>query len=562
MSITLGLRIGESFAELVASRGSQIAFHQRWYLPKLSLTEGLRAALQSASPAFTKEELSSKKNRLIFSSSRAAQILRRRQGEAPAFLTTSGFETRLSFQSPVTTPAFAAQAARGWVPFDTRRTFGIRERILADGKILKALEIEELAEITAKLELLKIKSVAIGFVHCTQNPIHELQAANYLREKGFRVVTSHGEGQCPLEKGNKKDLDESSEGERWMRALEEAYVVEPLSEDLKAIDQAFRDVLMEDHASWAIQIWSATGPIDFDIESESHRAHDLKKGFHTSLEEWAKSCPQSVVLHLGLEGFFAFGTAQAQPSVGAHPHYLKRSLELPVHATNTVEIGDWSVPRFSDAAKGFEPGPMIFGKAHHLTPIDLLSICGHLKTSDEITELIHEKSASRILEALFTFGKMIPTESDKVSVDAQDVAQALETAWIETIVATVSRLAPRSVRVTGALAQSLLPLLAKRRPDWSFAMGQESEFAEAFAAARLPMTTAITTTTAKNVAQPADPSLGLKANAKALSKTHSKSATAATSRSVQSANTQISSVTQKTVTRAGVKTVTRGGTSK
>ena len=526
MSLTVGLRIGESFVEAVGLNGATVTVQERWYLPKRPLLDGMKDVFSK----LTSGELSSPGNRVLISSSRIEQSLTRRQGAVPAFITTSGFESWLPLHAPLLTPAFAAQPQRKWIPVDQERTFGVSERISSDGSVDQPLKMEDLEFLVSKLELSKIKNVAIGFLHSDLNSSHEEQAATYLKERGFEVFTS-------VQAAAAHEGRFSTEAERWLAAIEAAYVQKTGQEDLLALEAALQEILGEARPAWTVEAWTSTV-----LKAVTDIApFELRSGFEASLLNSVRGSSESLVLHLGLENIFALRKS-------ADPVQLAQILTIPVQATSTIQIGDWSVPQFTLSAKGFEPGPMLFGKSHHLTPIDILYVCGHLEMQADFQELVNEKSRARILESLFTLGKMIPGGEAKSSIDAKDVATALETAWVETIVATLTRWAPKSIRLTGALAQSLLPLLSKRRPDWAFAIGVESEMAEGFAAAAIAMKAPLSLSLAKVISQPHPGDMpGLSSAAISKSK--------AASAKIAAAKTAVS----KSPAKPAVKTVTRGG---
>lgn len=56
----------------------------------------------------------------------------------------------------------------------------IKERVLANGKVLEPLKIDEISEIARQLKQDQVESVAIGFLHSPANPIHERQFAEHL----------------------------------------------------------------------------------------------------------------------------------------------------------------------------------------------------------------------------------------------------------------------------------------------------------------------------------------------------------------------------------------------
>lgn len=432
----LGLWVGDSFAEI---RGKDFS---RWFLPKKSLADGLKEALRSIEGRESGGEL-------LFASSRAQSALERKQGSQPALLVTSGFESwaRTARHSRRAGPVLSVE--RAWTPVPEDNVFGIDERVSVDGKIEKALKLEELEFLVGKLGLLKVKDVALGFRHASANSEHEKQAAAYLREKGFRVTASH---EMPSIK--------KSEAKAWAHASEAAYVESVVAEDVESIRAA---LAAEGASNWTIKAWTSNG---LSSDPGALTSSRLRGGTSRALGGLRDSNP-SLTLVFGLEDFLVVDSRSEEPRTSA------------VQPTCQIANELWPFPVWTSVDRGFEPGPMLFGKSHQLTLLDVLFVQGRLKESIEaFSDRIQEKSAPRILEALFTLGKNL-AEPGRRAADAKTIASDLERAAIERLALDLAPLTSKSeVRLVGPLAPVFAPLLAKRRPDLSFTTADEVTFAD------------------------------------------------------------------------------------
>jgi N-methylhydantoinase A/oxoprolinase/acetone carboxylase beta subunit len=442
----LGLWVGDSFAEI---RGKDFS---RWFLPKKSLSEGIKEALRAIDDREAGGEL-------VFASSRTESALERRQGSQPALLVTAGFESwaRTARHSRRSGPVLSVE--RAWTPVPEDNVFGIDERVSVDGKIEKALKMEELEFLVGKLELLKVKDVALGFRHASANPEHERQAAAYLREKGFRVAASH-----------EMPSVAKSEAKAWTHASEAAYVESVVREDVESIRSALD---AEGASSWTISAWTSRG---LTSDPAAFTASGLRGGTSRAIGGGLAAGhgnEQTTALVFGLEDF---QIVDATTTAGG-PDAQSRTLAVQPTCQIATEL--WPFPVWTAVDRGFEPGPMLFGKSHQLTFLDVLFVQGRLTPSiDAFSDRIQEKSAPRILEALFTVGKNLAEPGRRIA-DAKTIASDLERAAIERLaVDLAAHPAKTKIALLGPLAPTLAPLLAKRRPDLVFDVEAKTTFAD------------------------------------------------------------------------------------
>jgi hypothetical protein len=417
----VGLWMGDSFAEISASDstdGGGDLRTSRWFHPKKSLAEGLRETL-------LKVEASG--GTLAVATSRAEMSVARRQGTEPAALVTAGFETWARFGAPNSSGTPSLRASRAWFPTSPDKIFGIHERVRADGAVERELDVSELEFLVAKLELLKIKEIAIAFLHADRFPSHERAAGEFFRARGFNVVCS---SELP---GAFDDVS------RVRRTVESAFAETLLQDDLASL----RSVLDE---NWKIEFWTPAG-----VSSTAAASH-VRGGVEAALASVMPA--QGLAYYFGLEEFLGF--KNRAPYV------------LPVQPTCQIGASEWAFPSWTGVDRGYEPGPMLFGKSHQLTLLDVLFVRDRLNGDIEgFSDRVQAKSSARILETLFTLGKNL-AEPGRRAADAKDIAQDLETSFVERLAMDLAINETRDVFVCGPLAGTIVPLLEKRRPDLAF----------------------------------------------------------------------------------------------
>ncbi|MES2856154.1 MAG: hydantoinase/oxoprolinase N-terminal domain-containing protein [Bdellovibrionota bacterium] len=422
----VGVWVGETFAETHAqNKSGQVVHTDRWFQSKKTLIDGLKEAIAATGET---------EGIAYLASSRAESIIQRRRGSSPAVLTTAGFETSLSFsERNPSRPSLRLSRAQSVISAD--RVFGVTEKVESDGSISTPMKLEELEFLKTKLELLKSREIAIQFINSELNPAHEKAAAAYFRENGFKVFMRH-------------ENDD---------AIHRAYVEHVVHEEIETLKTA----MTEAYPGWTLRLWGADGPLTA-WETGAMALGGMSASLTRSVSK------EKPVAYFGLEGFSLL-RASTSP------------VPLPVQPTCQIGNSAMAFPSWTDTDRGFEPGPMLLGKSHQLSLLDVLFICGHLEAGiDGFSDRVQEKSTARIKEALFTLGKSLADPGRKV-VDALDIASDLELSAGERL-ATFLRMnieAPGPIAIAGPLANSVTHLLKKVRPDWTFERESVRSVAEA-----------------------------------------------------------------------------------
>lgn len=434
-SVSIGLNIGESFADFVGLAGAEPMAPQRFYLPRRSLTDCLKEYL---GPHFATG------GTVTVATSLASYALAKGLGSPPAFLVTTGFEPWLTLQQPLSsvTRLFPERMA---LPVGDDHVFGISERIRADGSIEQELATEDLEFLSAKLELLKTRTISVGLLHSNRNDKHEKAIRDFFVARGFRIYCSH--------------TFSGNEWERWEKAVAAAYAWNAVCEQKQQIESVFAET-----TNWSLRFLESK-EAKLNIDSEPGSGSEL--GGPQALLEVSGA---TQILHLGIERFFWL-------QKGKCPRVLK------IQPNTAIQRTAWPFAVFGETPAGFEPGPMAFGKAQQPTAFDLLFVLDRLETMEAITPLLNEKTRPRILETLYTLSKDIPSKS---RIEATTVAKDLATSFLERLQQDSLLFADPSqpILLTGTLARTLHPHLEKRRPDLKFKLAPDADFAVAIAVNR------------------------------------------------------------------------------
>ena len=161
---------------------------------------------------------------VVHGSTVATNAVLERKGARVALLVTAGFEDVLRIGRQTRPELYNLMVRERRPLVDAALTFGIPERVAADGSVLVPLDIEAVRRVSAGLADAGVRAIAVCFLHSYRNPAHERQTAGILRENGFIVSESH------------QVLREYREFERWSTTVVNAYVTPLMSQYLSALD--------------------------------------------------------------------------------------------------------------------------------------------------------------------------------------------------------------------------------------------------------------------------------------------------------------------------------------
>ena len=129
--------------------------------------------------------------RLHYGSTVATNALLERRGARVVLLTTAGFEDVIEIGRQ-TRPALYALEPRRPLPLVARALrIGVRERVLADGTVERALSRREVTRAAAAVHRRRATAVAVCLLHSYARGEHERRLGRALADTGLHVTLSH-----------------------------------------------------------------------------------------------------------------------------------------------------------------------------------------------------------------------------------------------------------------------------------------------------------------------------------------------------------------------------------
>ena len=152
--------------------------------PSEAVEQGLRGLLE-------REDVdASQLKTIIHGTTLVTNALIERRGTATALLTTEGFRDAVAIGTEHRYDMYDIflEKPEPLVPRSLR--YGVRERVLDDGSVLRDLDEEQVRAIAGELLELGIGAVAVSFLHGYRNPVHEQRVAEILAEEAPGVAVS------------------------------------------------------------------------------------------------------------------------------------------------------------------------------------------------------------------------------------------------------------------------------------------------------------------------------------------------------------------------------------
>ena len=152
--------------------------------PSEAVEQGLRGLLE-------REDVdASQLKTIIHGTTLVTNALIERRGTATALLTTEGFRDAVAIGTEHRYDMYDIflEKPEPLVPRSLR--YGVRERVLDDGSVLRDLDEEQVRAIAGELLERGIGAVAVSFLHGYRNPVHEQRVAEILAEESPGVAVS------------------------------------------------------------------------------------------------------------------------------------------------------------------------------------------------------------------------------------------------------------------------------------------------------------------------------------------------------------------------------------
>lgn len=161
---------------------------------------------------------------VVHGSTVATNAVLERKGARVALVTTAGFEdvVRIGRQTRRELYNLMQEDRRPLV--EPGLTFGLHERLDADGSVLQAPDLESAKRLATELRDAGVGVVAVCFLHSYSNPAHEREVEGIFEAAGLPVSASY------------RVLREYREFERWSTTIVNAYVTPLVSTYLGALE--------------------------------------------------------------------------------------------------------------------------------------------------------------------------------------------------------------------------------------------------------------------------------------------------------------------------------------
>jgi hypothetical protein len=435
MAIQLSVSLGSSFAEfalLESERPRRSLAFQRCYLPSEPLVTNLRQFLAKNSQY--------KPAKALVSSRRLEKILDTRLGGSVAQIVTKGFENWPLLRQPIANPHFDIFPSRGEPLASQDLIFGVKERMGSEGQVIQGLDLEQLQEVSAQLKLLNVQRVCVNFLFANKNQEHWKQACDFFQQQGFLVFSSPTIG--------------NDEMLTWRKNLLNASLYGTFQESKESVELGCEGTIEKK------QIFFLTGT-DLVSDTNWQNLSGTLFGLTKALADFYRANAQPV-LYLGFEKWFWINPQKTEIAWdspwGLLAEKRPNSVPMRIQPTQAVVLNELGDIILSETELGYEPGPMVMGRAHKPTVMDLL-----VQQTKLEQPWVSQNGLQKYLETMKAMLRNSRLLSDN-SVDQ------LNSGLFERMINQLSLQAQvlscgRNLLVTGALAQNLIAPLKKSFGD-------------------------------------------------------------------------------------------------
>ena len=365
MTLRLGIDTGGTFTDFVRISGDELVVHKVRSTP----ADPSRAILSG----IVDLAVLGRAAEVVHGSTVATNAVLERKGARVALVATAGFEDvlRIGRQTRPELYNIFVPAPRPIV--DAGLTFGIGERLDADGVELEPVDEAGLRPVLEAFASGRAEIAAVCLLHAYANPDHEQQVAHRLREGGWLVSASH------------EVLPEYREYERWSTTVVNAYVTPLIDRYLGRLEAEL--------GSTRLSIMQSNGG---SISAASARAQAVR----TVLSGPAAGVvgARAVARAAGFKRIVAFDMGGTSTDVSLVDDAIATTTDskigdfpvrLPVIDIHTVGAGGGSIAdidtggalRVGPESAGADPGPVCYGTGESLTVTDANLLLGRLDPS-------------------------------------------------------------------------------------------------------------------------------------------------------------------------------------
>ena len=360
----IGIDTGGTFTDFVRIDERGIAVHKLRSVPD-DPSQAILAGIRHLADSDTYE--------ITHGSTVATNALLERKGVRVALITTAGFEDVLLIGRQTRAELYNFMVKARLPLIEPGLTFGVKERLAADGSVLEALEAGDIASLIERLKQQEVVSVAVCLLHSYANPQHERMLAEALTGAGFLVSASH------------EILPEYREFERWSTTAVNAYVTPLMARYLLRLEAA-----LEGHS---LRIMQSNGGSISSARAREAAVQTILSGPAAGVVG-----AQAVGAASGFARLITFDMGGTSTDVSLIDGVIGTTVDsivgdfpvrLPVLDIHTVGAGGGSIAyvdaggslRVGPRSAGADPGPACYGKGSELTVTDANLLLGRLDAS-------------------------------------------------------------------------------------------------------------------------------------------------------------------------------------
>jgi N-methylhydantoinase A/oxoprolinase/acetone carboxylase beta subunit len=316
---------------------------------------------------------------IVHGSTVATNALLERKGARTAFVTTEGFEDLISIGRQNRAELYNLTPTPKVPLVDPARCFGVRERTLFDGSILRAPSRPDIRNLRETLHRVRAEAVAICFLHTYQNGANEAEVASALPDSIY-VSTSH------------TVAPEFREYERASTTVLNAYVGSLMDRYLSELERGTRN---------PVSVLQSNGGFMTAAEARQHAVRTILSGPAGGVVgalETARQAGYSRVL-----GFDMGGTStDVSLCDGAPRETVEASVDgfpvrVPMLDIQTVGAGGGSIARVDEGgllrvgpeSAGADPGPACYGTGDLPTVTDAHVVLGRIAADQLLGGAMH-----------------------------------------------------------------------------------------------------------------------------------------------------------------------------
>lgn len=359
----IGVDAGGTFTDFVV-------LHDDGHLESFKLPSNPRAPAQVILAGLLRAAGPARNVEVVHGSTVATNALLERKGARTAFITTAGFEDLLEIGRQNRAELYNLTPAPRQPLIDPALCFGVEERMLYDGSVLRAPSAAALKRLGAKLKRSRARAIAICFLHSYQNAAHERAALKALSQLNIYICASH------------EISPEFREYERASTTAVNAYVGPLMESYLTELGRARR---------FRISIMQSNGGSLSARDAARHAVRTVLSGPAGGVVGAVATARASGFRRL--LGFDMGGTSTDVSLVDGEPRHTTESIigglpiRVPMLDIHTVGAGGGSIARVDAGgllrvgpeSAGADPGPACYGKGVEATVTDAHAALGRVE---------------------------------------------------------------------------------------------------------------------------------------------------------------------------------------